>query len=143
MPRTWALSFPNLASSASYEGSWFVQTGVQARGKNATTTGPFPRHMPSVTFLSRWLGRVKLGAFFPTFNFMHNLLENLRGISFLRMCLVFKMPRILTRFSERGNGFLVSDQAVLKCPDAPERQKLRSFEVRKFGESSRMWVVGD
>src|SRR5512135_765967 len=75
MPRTWALSFPNLAMSASYEGSWFVQTGVQARGKNAMTTGPLPRHLPSATFLSRWLGRVKLGAFFPTFNFMLNLLE--------------------------------------------------------------------
>jgi hypothetical protein len=61
--------------SASYEGSWFVQTGVQARGKNARTTGPLPRHLLIVTFLSRWLGRVKLGAFPPTLNFMLNLLE--------------------------------------------------------------------
>jgi len=45
------------------------------QGKERNHDGALSRHLLSVTFLSRWLGRVKLGAFFPTFNFMLDLLE--------------------------------------------------------------------
>lgn len=69
MPRTWAFNPANLARSASYDGIWPVHIGVQARGKNASTTF-LPRRSVKVTFLSRWLGRVKLGAGLPTRNFI-------------------------------------------------------------------------
>ncbi len=74
MPRTWALSPENLASSASYPGIWFDQTGVHDKGKNASTTLLLPRKELSVISLSRWLGKVKSGAACPTFSFMVLLL---------------------------------------------------------------------
>ena len=74
IPRTWAFNPANLPSSASYDGIWFVQTGVHASGKKASTTAVFPRKERNVTSLSRWLGRVKSGAFCPTDSFMVTLL---------------------------------------------------------------------
>jgi hypothetical protein len=42
MPRTWASNPAKRAVSASYDGIWPVQTGVQAMGKKTNTTF-FPR----------------------------------------------------------------------------------------------------
>jgi hypothetical protein len=43
MPRTWALCRSSSGRSSSYEGSWALQTGVKAAGKNASTTFFLPR----------------------------------------------------------------------------------------------------
>jgi hypothetical protein len=42
-PRTWVLTPSNRPSAAWYDGIWLVQTGVQAKGKKASTTLRFPR----------------------------------------------------------------------------------------------------
>ena len=84
MPRTWAFNPANLPSSASYDGIWFVQTGVQARGKKASTTDVFPRKALKVTALSKWLGSLKSGAFCPTVSFMITPLFFFSGIQLYR-----------------------------------------------------------
>ncbi len=43
MPKTWALSRSNSECISSYDGNWAVQTGVNAAGKNASTTFFLPR----------------------------------------------------------------------------------------------------
>ena len=69
MPRTWTFNPANVSRSASYDGIWSVQTGVQAIGKNASTT-VLPRKSERVTSFPRWQGRVKSGAFRPIFGFI-------------------------------------------------------------------------
>src|SRR5512138_2060539 len=74
MPRTWASRRSNSERSSSYEGIWTVQTGVNAAGKNASTTFFLPRYSDSRTFfrgpplpaVSPVAGSSKSGASSPT-----------------------------------------------------------------------------
>jgi hypothetical protein len=98
MPRTWAFNPSNLPSSASYDGIWFVQTGVQARGKNASTTDDFPRKALKVTAFPKWLGSVKSGAFCQMFSFMITLLCWMFGSFFIIIRLLYRKKWKVTSY---------------------------------------------